>query len=99
MNKSLKNKKIAILVANGFEQVELTEPRQALEAVGALTEIVSPEKQEVSNSVILALSCWQAATRSVRSWYTSQSAPIRRATSASLRPAATSSLAAGMSIP
>lgn len=47
MSKNLKNKKIAILVADGFEQVELTEPRQALEEAGALTEIVSPEKQEV----------------------------------------------------
>ena len=47
VSKNLKNKKIAILVANGFEQVELTEPRQALEEAGALTEIVSPEKQEV----------------------------------------------------
>jgi protease I len=35
--------RVAILVANGFEQVELTEPRRALEDEGALTEIVSPE--------------------------------------------------------
>lgn len=33
--------KIAILVAEGFEQVELTEPQKALEAEGAKTEIVS----------------------------------------------------------
>jgi len=34
-------------VADGFEQVELTEPREALEAAGATTEIVSPAKEEV----------------------------------------------------
>ena len=34
--------RIAILVADGFEQVELTEPRAALEDEGAVTEVVSP---------------------------------------------------------
>jgi protease I len=34
--------KVAILVTDGFEQVEMTEPRQALEAAGADTQIVSP---------------------------------------------------------
>ncbi len=38
----LSGKKVAILVAHGFEQVELTEPRQALEEAGAETHIVSP---------------------------------------------------------
>lgn len=47
MGKSLKGKKVAILVADGFEQVELTEPKKALEAAGALTEIVSPAENEV----------------------------------------------------
>lgn len=42
MEKRLDGKKIAILVADGFEQVELTEPKEALEAAGATTEIVSP---------------------------------------------------------
>ncbi len=37
----LKGKKIAILVADGFEQVELTEPRKALEDAGADAFIVS----------------------------------------------------------
>ncbi len=37
----LTGKKIAILVADGFEQVELTSPRDALHAAGAVTEIVS----------------------------------------------------------
>lgn len=45
--KELNGKKVAILVANGVEQVELTEPRKALEDAGAVTVIVSPEKAEV----------------------------------------------------
>ncbi|HEY6804441.1 MAG TPA: type 1 glutamine amidotransferase domain-containing protein [Pyrinomonadaceae bacterium] len=47
MNRKLEGKKVAILVADGFEQVELTEPKQALEAAGATTEIVSPAPDEV----------------------------------------------------
>jgi protease I len=43
----LQNKKVAILVADGFEQVELTEPKAALEAAGARTSIVSPSAQRV----------------------------------------------------
>ena len=47
MEKKLKGKKVAILVADGFEQVELTEPKKALEEAGAMTEIVSPADNEV----------------------------------------------------
>src|SRR5688572_1354452 len=47
MERSLAGKKVAILVADGFEQVELTEPRRALEGAGAQTSIVSPAKGEV----------------------------------------------------
>ena len=39
--------KVAILVAEGFEQVELTEPKKALESAGAQTRIVSPVKDQV----------------------------------------------------
>lgn len=39
--------KVAILVADGFEQVELVEPKAALEKAGAKTEIVSLEDGEV----------------------------------------------------
>jgi protease I len=39
--------KVAILVTDGFEQVELVEPRKALEAAGAKTEIVSPKTGQV----------------------------------------------------
>lgn len=39
---SLDGMKVAILVADGFEQVEMTEPRKALDGAGAQTQIVSP---------------------------------------------------------
>jgi protease I len=47
MEKKLEGKKVAILVADGFEQVELTEPKKALEAAGATTQIVSPSEGQV----------------------------------------------------
>jgi protease I len=47
MGNSLQGKKIAILVADGFEQIELTGPKEALEAAGAEIEIVSPAEGEV----------------------------------------------------
>src|SRR5437762_3526401 len=47
MNANLNGKKIAILVAEGFEQVELTEPQEALEDAGAETQIVSPVEKKV----------------------------------------------------
>jgi protease I len=43
----LTGKNVAILVANGFEQVELTRPKAALEQAGARTFIVSPERGRV----------------------------------------------------
>ena len=39
---NLQGKKVAILVADGFEQVELTGPKEALDQAGAKTAIVSP---------------------------------------------------------
>lgn len=47
MSEKLNGKKVAILVADGFEQVELTGPREALDAAGAMTQIVSPKSGEV----------------------------------------------------
>jgi len=43
----LSGKKVAILTENGFEEVELTSPKKALEDAGALVEIVSPQKEKV----------------------------------------------------
>ena len=47
MPTSLTGKKVAILVADGFEQVEMTSPRDALTRAGALVEIVSPVERQV----------------------------------------------------
>ena len=47
MKAKLDGKKVAILVADGFEQVELTSPKEALEKAGAETEIVSPAGSSV----------------------------------------------------
>jgi protease I len=47
MNQQLNGKRVAILVADGFEQVELTGPKQELELAGATTQIVSPAKGQV----------------------------------------------------
>jgi hypothetical protein len=41
-NDSLKGLKVAILIEDGFEQVEMVEPRKALDQAGAETRIVSP---------------------------------------------------------
>ena len=40
----IKGLKVAILVTDGFEQVELVEPRKALDAAGAETAIVAPKR-------------------------------------------------------
>ena len=47
MSTTLAGKKVAILVADGFEQVEMTSPRDALTRAGALVEIVSPVERQV----------------------------------------------------
>lgn len=44
---NLKGKHIALLVANGFEQSEMVEPKKALEDAGADVSIISPEKGKV----------------------------------------------------
>jgi protease I len=41
MERKLDGKKVAILVTDGFEQVEMTKPREALDEAGAETKIVS----------------------------------------------------------
>lgn len=43
----LEGVRVAILVANGFEQHEMTDPKKALDDEGAETVIVSPEKNKV----------------------------------------------------
>ena len=47
MPQDLTGKKIAILVADGFEQSEMTEPRKALDRAGAETILISPSEGKV----------------------------------------------------
>jgi protease I len=47
MARQLEGKRVAILVADGFEEIEMTEPRKALDEAGAVTVIVSPAESKV----------------------------------------------------
>jgi len=47
MGDQLSGKKIAILVADGFEQIEMTDPRAALDNEGADTRIVSVKSGQI----------------------------------------------------
>lgn len=47
MTDELKGKKIAILATDGFEEVELAEPRKALKNAGAETHIIAPKKDHI----------------------------------------------------
>jgi protease I len=47
MADELQGKRIAILAADGVEQVELEKPREAVEAAGAQTEVLSIESGEI----------------------------------------------------
>ena len=42
-DKRLNGVKVAILATDGFEQVELTEPKKAIEAAGGVAHVVSPK--------------------------------------------------------
>lgn len=48
MAKELSGKTIAIVATDGFEQVELTEPMQALRKAGAKVEIVAPKAGQIA---------------------------------------------------
>ena len=47
MARNVDGKKVAILTENGFEEVELTSPMNALEQAGATVHIISPQKEKV----------------------------------------------------
>jgi protease I len=47
MARNVQGKKVAILTENGFEEVELTSPMNALEQAGATVEIISAQKGKV----------------------------------------------------
>jgi putative intracellular protease/amidase len=44
MEQPLAGKTVAILVANGFEEVDMTEPQRALLAAGTVPKLISPEQ-------------------------------------------------------
>jgi protease I len=44
---NLNNKKVAMLTEEGFEQVELTSPKEALEASGATVDVISPKSGKI----------------------------------------------------
>jgi protease I len=46
-NRTLDGLKVAILVTDGFEEVELLEPRRALDEAGADTRVVSPKPDRI----------------------------------------------------
>lgn len=47
MARNLSGKRVAVLVDNGFEQVELTSPIEALREAGAEAVVVSPQQDKV----------------------------------------------------
>ena len=48
MANQLEGKRIAFLMANeGVEQIELTEPRKAVEEAGAEVDVIAPEKEQI----------------------------------------------------
>ena len=47
MELRLKGRKVAILATDGVEQIELEQPRRALDAAGALTHLVSPKQDSI----------------------------------------------------
>jgi protease I len=47
MSKSIKGKKIAILATDGYEQVELTDPRRNLEKAGAKVDVLSIKSGQI----------------------------------------------------
>lgn len=47
MPNRLDGKRVAVLATDGFEQVELTQPVEALKAEGATVEVVSPKGGEI----------------------------------------------------
>jgi protease I len=47
MESELKGRKVAILATDGVEQVELEEPRKALDAAGAITHLIAPDEGSI----------------------------------------------------
>lgn len=47
MSQQLSGKQVAILATDGFEEVELTEPRKALQEAGATVHLIAPSKEGI----------------------------------------------------
>lgn len=47
MARNVEGKKVAIITENGFEEIELTSPKKALEEAGVIVHILSPQKDKV----------------------------------------------------
>jgi protease I len=47
MEQGLKGRRVAILATHGVEQVELEEPRKALDGAGAITHLIAPEEGSI----------------------------------------------------
>ena len=47
MARNVEGKKVAIITENGFEEIELTSPKKALEEAGVIVHILSPQKDRV----------------------------------------------------
>ena len=79
-NGKLEGRRVAVLATDGFEQVELTKPVEALKAEGAQVEVVSPKggRSRASTTTTRA-----TASRSIASW----PKPMRAATTQSSCPA------------
>jgi hypothetical protein len=58
MTSELRGKSIVILAADGVEQVELEQPGQAVQAAGAVTELLSVVDQEVVTDQNITSSRW-----------------------------------------
>ena len=65
MARDIKDKKVAILTENGFEEVELTSPMNALEQAGATVHVISPQKDKVKIILTSGASCPDAVIERV----------------------------------
>ena len=64
-DEDLKGTRVAILVDNGFEQVELTEPKKALDQAGAKTGITKVGLKVVIVAVVLAIRAREKELRAI----------------------------------
>src|SRR5665213_367812 len=49
MEKRLRKLKVAVLLCDGFEESEMTDPKKALEEEGAIVHLISPDASKVTS--------------------------------------------------